>query len=135
MDAFVLHCYFSLNSVIDCPKTLLVDDRLLTRLFEQLSKARHAAPTEASASPHEEPPPTKKQAITSTVASMQERLCCEICAEEPRRKKEVAIRWCGHSMCKACVKELKRVRSLRCPVCRISFDLQLLVQCRMSDLA
>jgi integrase len=42
MDAFVLHRYFSLNSVIDCPKTLLVDDRLLSRLLEQLSTARHS---------------------------------------------------------------------------------------------
>jgi hypothetical protein len=42
MDAFVLHRYFSLNSVIDCPKTLLVDDRLLTRLLEQLCKTRHS---------------------------------------------------------------------------------------------
>ncbi len=83
-------------------------------------------------------PPTKRQAVAASVASMQERLYCEICAEEPRRKKEVVFRWCGHSMCKACVKELKRVRSLRCPVCRISFsvpaDLQLLMQCSLSDL-
>jgi hypothetical protein len=42
MDAFVLHRCFSLNSLIDCPKMLLVDDRLLTRLLEQLSKARHS---------------------------------------------------------------------------------------------
>ena len=87
--------------------------------------------------PLHDQPQLKKQAIAA-VASMQERLYCEICAEEPRRKKEVVIRWCGHSMCKACVKELKRVRSLHCPVCRISFsvpaDLQLLVQCSVSDL-
>jgi hypothetical protein len=42
MDAFVLDRYFSLNSVIDCPKALLVDDHLLTRLFEELTKSRHS---------------------------------------------------------------------------------------------
>ena len=72
------------------------------------------------------------------MASMQVRLYCELCAEEPRRKKEGAIRWWGHCMCKACVRGVKRARNLHCPVCRISFsvpnDLQLLVQCCMSDL-
>ena len=41
MDAYVLGRLFSLNNVIDCPKALLVDDRLLTRLMEQLSTRRH----------------------------------------------------------------------------------------------
>ena len=63
---------------------------------------------------------------------------CEICAETPRRKKEVVIRLCGHAMCKTCVMQLRRVRNLHCPFCRISFsvpgDLQLLVPCKPSDL-
>ena len=63
---------------------------------------------------------------------------CEICAEEPQRRKEVVIRRCGHSMCKACVNEMRRVRNLHCPFCRISFsvpaDMQLLVQCSPADL-
>ena len=68
----------------------------------------------------------------------RERQYCEICAEQPRRKTEVVIRRCGHSMCKACVNELRQVRNLHCPFCRISFsvpgDLQLLVQCSVKDL-
>ena len=42
MDAYVLRRFFSLNSVIDCPKALLVDDRLIARLLDQLSTARHS---------------------------------------------------------------------------------------------
>ena len=42
MDAFVQNRYFSLNNVIDCPKPLLKNDHLLTRLLDQLSKARHS---------------------------------------------------------------------------------------------
>ena len=41
MDACVLHRLFSLNSVIDCPKALLVDDGQLTRLLDRLSTGRH----------------------------------------------------------------------------------------------
>ena len=63
---------------------------------------------------------------------------CEICAEKPRRKKEVIIRRCGHAMCKACLSNLRRVRDLHCPTCRVSFsapaDIQLLVKTTASDL-
>ena len=63
---------------------------------------------------------------------------CEICAEKPRRKKEVLIRRCGHAMCKNCLSELRRVRDLHCPMCRVSFsvpsEVQLLVTCKASDL-
>ena len=41
MDAYALERCFSLISVIDCPKALLVDDGLLTRLLEQLSVKRY----------------------------------------------------------------------------------------------
>ena len=78
-------------------------------------------------------PPRKKQA--TSVGKWQ---YCEICAEQPRKKKEVVIRRCGHAMCKACLSRLKRVRDLHCPTCRISFsvpgDIQLLAKCTMSDL-
>jgi hypothetical protein len=80
----------------------------------------------------------KSKVIKSRLAQLKERLYCEICEGDPRRKKEVAIRWCGHAMCRACVQELRKVRNLHCPFCRVSFsvpnDLQLLVECRMSDL-
>ena len=63
---------------------------------------------------------------------------CEICAEQPRRRKEVLIRRCGHAMCRACLSGLRRVRDLHCPTCRVSFsvpsEVQLLVACRASDL-
>jgi hypothetical protein len=34
MDAFLLHRYFSLNSVIECPKSFLMDGHVLALLFE-----------------------------------------------------------------------------------------------------
>ena len=81
---------------------------------------------------------TKSKVTKSRLAQLKERLYCEICEGDPRRKKEVAIRWCGHAMCRACVQELKKVRNLHCPFCRVSFsvpnDLQLLIECKMSDL-
>ena len=68
----------------------------------------------------------------------RDRQYCEICAETPRRKKEVLIQRCGHTLCKSCMNELRRVRNLHCPFCRVSFsvpgDLQLLVSCKTSDL-
>ena len=77
--------------------------------------------------------PRKKQAVG--VGKWQ---YCEICAEQPKRKKEVLIRRCGHAMCKTCLNELRRVRDLHCPTCRIPFsvlgEIQLLVKCRVSDL-
>ena len=80
----------------------------------------------------------KSKVVTSRLAQLKERLYCEICEDDPRRKKEVVIKWCGHAMCKMCVQQLRRVRNLRCPFCRVSFsvpnDLQLLAECKMSDL-
>lgn len=78
-------------------------------------------------------PPRKKQSVS--VGAWQ---YCDICAEQPRRKKQVVIRRCGHALCKTCLNGLKRVRDLHCPTCRISFsvpgDIQLLVKCSVSDL-
>ena len=78
-------------------------------------------------------PPRNKRAVS--VGQWQH---CDICAEQPRRKKQLVVRRCGHGMCKACLGELKRVRDLHCPTCRISFavpaDIQLLAKCGMSEL-
>ena len=98
-------------------------------------------PQRAVAEPHtkqttrEQTTPRKKRVVGAGVGQWQ---YCEICAEQPRRKKEVLIRRCGHAMCRMCLNQLRRVRDLHCPTCRISFsvpgEVQLLVKCKMSDL-
>ena len=115
--------------------------RLYEAAFDQMGLERprssvsvSAHPVESTAPAQPEEPPRKK----NKKAASLERQYCEICAEQPRRKKEVVIRRCGHAMCKACVVGRKRVRNLHCPFCRVSFsvpgDLQLLAQCRLADL-
>jgi hypothetical protein len=84
-------------------------------------------------------PHSRRQPKTKSVAAaLKESLFCEICVSEPRRKKEVAIKRCGHSMCLQCAAALRKVRNRKCPTCRASVsipnDLQLLVPCKESDL-
>jgi len=83
--------------------------------------------------------PCHRRALAkSTAATRKARLLCDICVSKPRRKKEVAIKWCGHSMCRECASGLRKARNLHCPVCRVSVsipnDLQLLVPCKEADL-
>jgi hypothetical protein len=47
MDASVLHHYFFLNSVINCPKTLLVDDRAARHCTAQVMELTHRILQEA----------------------------------------------------------------------------------------
>jgi len=126
--------------------------RLYEAVFDRLGLEPPRASASAAAHPTPDPPRdnnvdgSNNSSSTSHLDSSKKKRkknrrdqqYCEICAETPRRKKEVAIRLCGHAMCRACVAELKRVRNLHCPFCRVSFsvpgDLQLLVPCKASDL-
>jgi hypothetical protein len=113
------------------------------QLYKQLCAQRGGSiPVKGSDA---EPAPQQQQTSSapvqkarSSLSTLRDRLLCEMCESIPQRKKEVAIRWCGHAMCSTCVLALKAARNLHCPYCRISFsapaDLQWLVKCKASDL-
>jgi hypothetical protein len=99
----------------------------------------------SDADPAPPPPPQQQQTssppeqkVRSPLEALRDRLVCEMCESVPKRKKQVAIRWCGHAMCIECVLALRTARNLHCPYCRISFsipaDLQWLVPCKALDL-
>ena len=51
---------------------------------------------------------------------------CEVCAEQPSRKKELLFAGCLHGMCRPCMTAHLKARRRCCHVCQIDFQDQLL---------